>query len=52
MVKNLPEMREAWVPSLGQTDPLEKGMAIHSSIHAWRIIWEPTDYLQYMGRCT
>jgi len=39
MVKNLPEMREAWVQSLGQTDPLEKGMAIHSSIHAWRIPW-------------
>ena len=34
MVKNLPAMREAWVPSLGQEDPLEKGMATHSSILA------------------
>ena len=29
----------AWVPSLGQEDPLEEGMAIHSSILAWRIPW-------------
>ena len=36
-VKNLPLMQEAWVPFLGQEDPLEKGMAIHSSILAWRI---------------
>ena len=36
-VKNLPEMQESWVRSLGQDDPLEKGMAIHSSILAWRI---------------
>ena len=35
-VKNLPEMREAWVQSLDWEDPLEKGMAIHSSIPAWR----------------
>ena len=39
MVQNLPEMQEAWVQSLGRKDPLEKGMAIHSSIHAWRIPW-------------
>ena len=37
MVKNLPVMQETRVPSLGQEDPLEKGMAIHSSILAWRI---------------
>ena len=37
MVKNLPVMLETWVPSLGQEDPLEKGMATHSSILAWRI---------------
>ena len=40
MVKNLPAMREAWVQSLGREDPLEKGMAIHSSILAWRIPWK------------
>ena len=36
-VKNLPAMRETWVQSLGQEDPLEEGMATHSSILAWRI---------------
>ena len=36
-VKNLPAMQETWVQSLGQGDPLEKGMATHSSILAWRI---------------
>ena len=36
-VKNPPEMRETWIRSLGWEDPLEKGMAIHSSILAWRI---------------
>ena len=39
MVKNLPAMRETWVPSLGREDPLEKGMATDSSILAWRILW-------------
>ena len=39
MVKNLPAMQETQVQSLGQEDPLEKGMAIHSSILAWRISW-------------
>ena len=39
MVKSLPEMRETQVQSLGQEDPLEKGMATHSSILAWRIPW-------------
>ena len=39
MVKTLPEMQETWVQSLGQEDPLEKGMATHSRIIAWRISW-------------
>ena len=37
MVKNLPAMWETWVRSLGQEDPLEKGMATDSSVLAWRI---------------
>ena len=36
-VKDPPAMQETWVPSLGQEDPLEEGMATHSSILAWRI---------------
>ena len=36
-VKNLPAMLETWVQSLGQKHPLEKGMATHSGILAWRI---------------
>ena len=39
LVKNLPVMWETWVPSLGWEDLLEKGMATHSSILAWRIPW-------------
>ena len=39
MVKNLPAMQETRVQSLGQEDPLEKGMATDSSILAWRISW-------------
>ena len=39
MAKNLPAIQETWVWSLGQEDPLEKGMATHSSILAWRISW-------------
>ena len=39
MVKNLPAMQETWVLSLGWKDPLEKGMATHSGILAWRIAW-------------
>jgi len=39
MVKNLPTMRETWVPSLGWEDPLEKEMATHSNILPWRIPW-------------
>ena len=39
MVKNLPAIQETWVRILGQEDPLEKGMATHYSILAWRIPW-------------
>ena len=39
IVKDLPAIRETWVQSLGQKDPLGKGMATHSSILAWRIPW-------------
>ena len=50
MVKNLPTMQETWVRSLGGEVPLEKGMAIHSSILAWRILWtEKPGKLQSMG---
>ena len=37
LVKNLPAMRDTWVRSLGWEDPLEEGMATHSSVLAWRI---------------
>ena len=39
MVKNLPVMQETQVSSLGQEDPLEKGMTTHSSVLAWKIQW-------------
>ena len=49
-VKNLPEMQEIQVQSLGQEDPLEKGMATHSSILAWNSPWtEEPGELQSMG---
>ena len=49
-VKNLPAMQETWVRFLGQEDPLEKEMATHSSILAWRIPWtEHPGRLQSMG---
>ena len=49
-VKNLPTMQETWVQFLGQEDPLEKGMATHSIILAWRILWtEEPGGLQSMG---
>ena len=49
MVKNLPAMQETQLQSLGQEDPLEKGMAIHSGILAWRIAWtEEPGKLQFM----
>ena len=38
-VKNLPAMQETWVCSLGSEDPLEKEMATHSTILAWKIQW-------------
>ena len=50
MVKNLLAMQETWVQSLGREDPLEKGVAIHSSILAWRIPWtEEPGGLQSLG---
>ena len=50
MVKNPPAMREMRVQSLGQEDPLEKDIATHSSILAWRIPWkEEPGGLQSMG---
>ena len=50
MVKNLPAMQETRVRSLGGEDPLEKEMATHSSILAWRIPWtEEPGGLQSMG---
>ena len=49
-VKRLPTMQETWVQSLGQEDPLKKGMATHSSVLAWRIPWaEEPSGLQSMG---
>ena len=49
-VKCLPTMRETQVRSLGQKDPLEKEMATHSSIYAWKIPWtEEPGGLQIMG---
>ena len=39
LVKNKPAMRETWVPTLGWEDPLENGVATHSSILAWRLPW-------------
>ena len=50
-VKNLLAMKETWVQSLGQEDLLEKGMATHSSILAWRTPWtEEPGRLQSMGQ--
>ena len=49
-VRSLPAMWETWVQSLGWKDPLEKGMATHSSILAWKILWtEEPGGLQSMG---
>ena len=50
MVKNVLALWETWVQSLGQKNPLEKGMATHSNILAWRIPWteEPVG-LQFTG---
>ena len=50
MLKRLPALWETWVQSLGQEDPLEKEMATHSSILAWRIPWkEEPGVLQSTG---
>ena len=50
MVKNLPAMQETWVWSLGWEDPLEDGMATHSSTLVWKIPWtEEPGRLQFMG---
>ena len=50
LVKNLPAMQEVQISSLGGKNPLEKEMATHSSILAWRIPWtEELGRLQFMG---
>ena len=50
LVKNLPAMQETWVQLLGRGDPLEKEMAPHSSVPAWRILWaEEPGGMQSMG---
>ena len=50
MVENLPSEQESWVRSLGREDPLEKGMATHSNILAWRIpLSEEPGGLQSVG---
>ena len=50
VVKNLPVKQETWVQSLGQEDPLEKEMAAHSCILAWKIPWtEEPGGLQSIG---
>ena len=49
-VKNQPAMQKTQLRSQGQEDPLEKEMAIHSAIRAWRILWtDEPDRLQSMG---
>ena len=48
IVKNLPAVQETRVQVLGQEDPLEKGMATHLSIPAWRTPWTKEDGLQSM----
>ena len=54
MVKNLPAVRETWVISLDREDSLEKGIAIHSNILAWRISWteEPGGLQRLQRLCT
>ena len=50
LVKNMPAMQQTWVQFLGQEDRLEKEMAPHSSVPAWRILWaEEPGGLQSMG---
>ena len=51
LVKNLPAKQETWVRALGQEDPLEKEMATHSNMLAWRIPWtEEPGGLQSTGK--
>ena len=52
MVKRLPAMRETWVLSLDREDPLEKELATHSSILAWKIPWmkEPAGYSSWVTK--
>ena len=50
MMKNLSAMYDTQVQSLGQEDPLEKGIATHSSILTWRIPWTEADRLHPWGR--
>ena len=53
MVENPPAVQETWVRSLREEDPLEKGIAIYSSILAWRLPWtEKSCGLQYYVLCT
>ena len=49
-VKSLPAMQETRVLSLGQEDPLEKGMATHSSILAWRTLWTEVGYSPWVHK--
>ena len=50
MGKNLPAVQETWVLSLGWEEPLEKEMATHSSIPAWRIPWTVHGVTKYQTR--
>ena len=52
MVKNQPAVQEMHVPSLGQEDPLEKEMATHFSIRAWRIPWTKEEILDWTEQAT
>ena len=50
IIKNLPAMQDIQIQSLGREDPLEKGMATHASVFAWKIPWtEESGELQSMG---
>ena len=49
MLGPVQEMKEMWVQFLGREDPLEDGLATHSSIHAWRIPWTEDPVIQSMG---
>ena len=52
MVKNLPAVWETWVRSLGGEDPLEQGMATHSSTLAWRILMDRGVWRATVHRCS